>query len=208
MLDRLAAARVVAVVRVTRPGETAPVVAALAAGGLRAIELTWTSPDPATELAAAREVHGGDLLLGAGTLRTSEDVEQAVAAGADFLVSPHFEPGLCRAMIESGRLALPGVFTPSEVAAALGAGAEAIKLFPSSIGGIGHMKALLGPFPGLRVVPTGGVDSGNARAWLEAGAVAVGAGGELCPPEAIRQGRWDDLTDAARRFLDAVAAGA
>jgi 2-dehydro-3-deoxyphosphogluconate aldolase/(4S)-4-hydroxy-2-oxoglutarate aldolase len=205
-LDRLARARVVAVVRVEERGLTAPAVTALRAGGLGAIELTWTSPEPAAELAAARAAHGDELLLGAGTLRTPADVAAAIEAGADFLVSPHFEPALAAAMIDSGRLALPGVFTPTEVAAALDAGAEAVKLFPSSIGGIGHLKALLAPFPGLRVVPTGGVDSTNVAAWLAAGALAVGAGGELCPPQAIAAGRWDQLTEAAERFLAAARA--
>jgi 2-dehydro-3-deoxyphosphogluconate aldolase/(4S)-4-hydroxy-2-oxoglutarate aldolase len=203
-LDRLAQARVVAVVRVEAPGQAAPTVAALRAGGLEAIELTWTSPEPAAELAAARAAHGDELLLGAGTLRTPADVEAAIEAGADFLVSPHFEPALAAAMIDSKRLALPGVFTPTEVAAALDAGAEAVKLFPSSIGGIGHLKALLAPFPGLRVVPTGGVDSSNAAAWLAAGALAVGAGGELCSPQAIAEGRWDALSETAERFLAAA----
>ena len=203
-LERLRLARVIGVIRVGHPGETAPAVAALAAGGLRAIELTWISPDPAAELAAARAEHGPKLLLGAGTLRSAADVEAAVEAGADFLVSPHFEPRLCAAMIDSQRLALPGVFTPTEVAGALDAGAEAVKLFPSSTAGIAHMKALFGPFPGLRVVPTGGIGSTNAGEWLAAGAVAVGAGSELCPPASIAERRWDRLTESAENFLDAV----
>jgi 2-dehydro-3-deoxyphosphogluconate aldolase / (4S)-4-hydroxy-2-oxoglutarate aldolase len=206
-LERLAAARVIAVMRLERPGETAPVVAALREGGLEAIELAWTSPAPADELAAAREQHGPDLLLGAGTLRSADDVEAAIDAGADFLVSPHFEPELCRAMIGSGRLALPGVLSPSEVAAALAAGADAVKLFPSSLGGIAYMRALLGPFPGLRVVPTGGIGSHNAAEWLAAGAVAVAAGTELCPRDAVAAGRWDLLTESAGRFLAALAEG-
>ena len=203
-IERLARAKVIAVIRVERQGETAPAVAALAAGGLRAIELTWTSPEPAAELAAARAQHGEDLLLGAGTLRSANDVEAAVEAGADFLVSPHFERGLCEVMVASGRLALPGVFTPSEVAAALDAGADAVKLFPSSIGGVDHMKALRGPFPGLLVVPTGGITSANAAEWLTAGALAVGAASELCPPAAVAAAHWDELTAAAQGFLAAV----
>jgi 2-dehydro-3-deoxyphosphogluconate aldolase / (4S)-4-hydroxy-2-oxoglutarate aldolase len=203
-LDRLAAARAIAVVRVERADDTGPVVDALCRGGMTAIELTWTSPDAAAALAAAREQHGPELLLGAGTLRSPADVEEAVAAGADFVVSPHFEPGLCAAMVASGRLALPGVLTPTEVAAALDVGADAVKLFPSSLGGISHMKALWGPFPGLAVVPTGGIGRHNAAEWLAAGALAVGVGGELCPPEAIRSGHWDLLTERAADLLAAL----
>jgi 2-dehydro-3-deoxyphosphogluconate aldolase / (4S)-4-hydroxy-2-oxoglutarate aldolase len=203
-LERLRTARVIAVIRVTEPGTTAPAVAALANGGVRAIELTWSSPEPAAELAAARAEHGPELLLGAGTLRTPADVAEAVTAGADFLVSPHTEPRLLAAMVGSGRLALPGTFTPSEVTAALDAGAHAVKLFPASTGGIAHMKALFGPFPGLRVIPTGGIGSHTAAEWLAAGAVAVGAGSELCPPAVIAERRWERLSEAAARFLAAV----
>jgi 2-dehydro-3-deoxyphosphogluconate aldolase/(4S)-4-hydroxy-2-oxoglutarate aldolase len=200
-LDRLAAARAIAVVRVERAEDTAPVVDALRRGGMTAIELTWTTPEAATGLATAREEHGPELLLGAGTLRSTADVEEAVAAGADFVVSPHFEPELCAAMVASGRPALPGVLTPTEVAAALDAGANAVKLFPSSLGGISHMRALWGPFPGLAVVPTGGIGRHNAADWLAAGALAVGVGSELCPPEAIADGRWDLLTQRAADLL-------
>jgi 2-dehydro-3-deoxyphosphogluconate aldolase / (4S)-4-hydroxy-2-oxoglutarate aldolase len=203
-LERLREARVIAVVRVDEPGQTAPVVAALLEGGLRAIELTWTSPEPAAELAAARARHGPGLLLGAGTLRSAAEVHAAVGAGADFLVTPHLDSELLDAMLASGRLALPGVLTPTEVATALDSGAEAVKLFPSSLGGIEHMRALFGPFPGLAVVPTGGVREEKVRAWLEAGAVAVGASGELCPRAAVAEGRWGELTDAARRFVAAA----
>jgi 2-dehydro-3-deoxyphosphogluconate aldolase / (4S)-4-hydroxy-2-oxoglutarate aldolase len=206
-LRRLAEARVIAVIRVDRRGASADAARALRAGGLQAIELTWTSPEPAAELAAVREEHGAELLLGAGTLRSPAEVADAVAAGADFLVSPHFEPELCGAMIASGKLALPGAFTPSEIAAALAAGASAVKLFPASLGGVAHLRAVLAPFPGLRVVPTGGVDSANAAEWLAAGALAVGAGSELCPPAAIAAGNWAELTAAAERFRAAVGGG-
>jgi 2-dehydro-3-deoxyphosphogluconate aldolase / (4S)-4-hydroxy-2-oxoglutarate aldolase len=200
-LDRLAAARAIAVVRVERVDDSAPVVDALRRGGVSAIELTWTSPDAVKALAAAREQHGPELLLGAGTLRSLADVEEAVAAGADFVVSPHFEPELCSAMVASGRLALPGVLTPTEVAGALDAGAEAVKLFPSLLGGVSHMKALWGPFPGLPVVPTGGIGRHNAAEWLAAGALAVGVGAELCPPDAIADRRWDLLTERAAELI-------
>ncbi|MGH2986212.1 MAG: bifunctional 4-hydroxy-2-oxoglutarate aldolase/2-dehydro-3-deoxy-phosphogluconate aldolase, partial [Solirubrobacterales bacterium] len=151
------------------------------------------------ELAAVRERHGPELLLGAGTLRSVDDVEAAIGAGADCLVSPHFEPELCLAMIGSGRLALPGVLTPSEVAAALAAGAEAVKLFPSSLGGIAYMRALWGPFPGLRMVPTGGIGSHSAAEWLAAGAAAVAAGTEL--PAGCDRGRALGPADRGRRAL-------
>jgi len=204
-LPRLREARVIAVVRVEQPEQTAPAVAALHHGGLRAIEITWTSPAPAEELAAARERYGPGLLLGAGTLRAPTDVHAAVEAGADFLVSPHLDSRLLDAMLQTDRLALPGVLTPTEVARALDAGAQAVKLFPASLGGVEYMKALLDPFPELAVVPTGGVSEANVSEWLDAGALAVGASGRLCPRDAIAAGRWEELSEAAARF--AAAAG-
>src|SRR4029453_13240435 len=97
------------------------------------------------------------------------------------LVSPHVDPVLLDAMLASGRLTLPGVLTPSEVAGALRAGASAVKLFPASTVGVGHLRALLAPFPELQAVPTGGVTIATAREWLDAGAAAVGLGAELMP---------------------------
>jgi 2-dehydro-3-deoxyphosphogluconate aldolase/(4S)-4-hydroxy-2-oxoglutarate aldolase len=203
-LGELADARVIAVLRVSEAGRTGPAISALLDGGVRAVEVTWTSAEPAGELAAARAEHGDELLLGAGTLRTPGDVDAALEAGADFLVSPHFRADLYERMRGSGKLALPGVLTPTEVAAAMDAGADAVKLFPCSLGGVGYMKALLGPFPDLKVVPTGGVNAGNVAEWLTAGALAVGAAGELCPPAAIADGRWDELRQAARAFMRAA----
>jgi 2-dehydro-3-deoxyphosphogluconate aldolase/(4S)-4-hydroxy-2-oxoglutarate aldolase len=199
-LERLAGEQLVAVLRVERPGQTAPAVAALRDGGIAAIELTYTSPDTAAELAAARAAHGDAILLGAGTLRSAADVRTAAEAGADFLVSPHLDTGVLRAMTATGLLALPGVFTPTEVAAALEGGAEAVKLFPASSAGLAHLKALRGPLPRLRVVPTGGIGLDDVRDWLTAGSLAVGVGGELCRKDLIENGRWDELRELAARY--------
>jgi 2-dehydro-3-deoxyphosphogluconate aldolase/(4S)-4-hydroxy-2-oxoglutarate aldolase len=204
-LSRLRAAAVVAVVRADSADAAIRAAGALVAGGVRAIELTYTTPDAAAAVHAVRARH--DVLVGAGTLRTPGQVTEAVAAGAEFLVTPHLDRALLAAMIDSGRPAIPGVFTPSEVAAALHAGAPAVKLFPAATGGIAHLKALRGPFPDLAVVPTGGIGAGDVRAWLDAGAVAVGAGGELCPSALVREERWDELAATARAFL-AEAVGA
>jgi 2-dehydro-3-deoxyphosphogluconate aldolase/(4S)-4-hydroxy-2-oxoglutarate aldolase len=203
-LQPLRDARVLAVLRVEDAGHTGPAVAALVAGGMRAVELTFSSPGAAEELAAARRAHGTEVLFGAGTLRSVREVQAAVEAGADFLVSPHLSPRLLEAMLASGLPALPGVFTASEVAAALDGGARAVKLFPASIGGIGHLTALRGPFPDLLAVPTGGIREENVAAWLAAGALAVGVGGELCRRDLIERRRFDELAGLAERFSRAA----
>jgi 2-dehydro-3-deoxyphosphogluconate aldolase / (4S)-4-hydroxy-2-oxoglutarate aldolase len=206
-LQRLRDAAVVAVLRADSAAAAVAAADALAAGGMRALELTYTTPDAATAIREVRARHGADVLVGAGTIRTVAQVHESVEAGADFLVTPHLDPAVLGAMVASGRLALPGVFTPSEVATALDAGAPAVKLFPASTAGLGHLRALRGPFPGLEVVPTGGIGVGEVRAWLDAGAVAVGAGGELCPSALVRSGDWEALAATARAFL-AEAVGA
>jgi 2-dehydro-3-deoxyphosphogluconate aldolase/(4S)-4-hydroxy-2-oxoglutarate aldolase len=203
MIDRLREARVIAVLR-TPDGESAVRAAeALAAGGVRAIELTFTTPGAAEALRRARGLLPADVVVGAGTIRDRAQLDAALDAGAEFLVTPHLDRGLLAAMLESGRLALPGTFTPTEVAAALTAGATAVKLFPASAIGPSYLKGLRGPFPEVQVVPTGGIGPDDVRAWLEAGAIAVGAGSELCPPALVAEGRWDELSAAAERFLAA-----
>jgi 2-dehydro-3-deoxyphosphogluconate aldolase / (4S)-4-hydroxy-2-oxoglutarate aldolase len=169
---------------------------------VQAIELTFTTPNAAEAIAEARRQLEPELLLGAGTITESEHLEAAIEAGADFLVSPHLDTALLEAMVASGRLALPGVLTPSEVAAALRVGAAAVKLFPAASVGIAHMRALFGPFPGLQVVPTGGVSIETARAWLDAGAAAVGLGSELIP-KALRDAHaWDAVARNAALLLE------
>jgi len=204
-LARLRAARVVAVLRADSADAAVRAAAALVAAGVGALELTYTTPDAARAIRAVSTRHGDDVLVGAGTLRTVAQVHEAVDAGAEFLVTPHLDPPVLDAMVAGGTLAFPGVFTPSEVARALDGGATAVKLFPAATAGIGHLRALRGPFPGLEVMPTGGIGAADVGAWLDAGAVAVGAGGELCPSALVRAGQWPELTATARAFLDAAA---
>ena len=203
-LERLRAARIVAVLRADSAADAVGAAVALAEAGVRAVELTFTTPGAAHALREARERLPDDVLLGAGTIRTAGDLQAAVDAGAEFLVTPHLDVGLLGEMLASGVLTLPGIFTPSEAGVALSAGAEVVKLFPASTGGLGHLKALLGPFPELQVVPTGGIDATAAKRWLEAGVVAVGAGSELCPTAMVRTGEWDAVRAAAASFLAEV----
>jgi 2-dehydro-3-deoxyphosphogluconate aldolase/(4S)-4-hydroxy-2-oxoglutarate aldolase len=201
VIDRLREARIIAVLR-TPDGDSAVRAAeALSAGGVRAIELTFTTPGAADALRRARERLPDDVVVGAGTIRDRAQLEAALDAGAEFLVTPHLDRELLAAMLDSGRLALPGTFTATEVASALAAGAEAVKLFPASAVGPSYLKALRGPFPDVQVVPTGGIGPGDVRPWLDAGAIAVGAGGELCPSALVAAGRWDELSATAERFL-------
>jgi 2-dehydro-3-deoxyphosphogluconate aldolase / (4S)-4-hydroxy-2-oxoglutarate aldolase len=203
ILDRLRAARVIAVLRTPDPDSGVQAARALADGGVRAIELTFTTPGAEDAIRRARTELGDEVVVGAGTIRDRAQLDAAVAAGAAFLVTPHLDHALLEAMLATGRPALPGTLTPSEVAAALAAGAEAVKLFPASVVGPSYIGALRGPFPDVQVVPTGGIGPEDVQPWLDAGALAVGAGGELCPAALVEAGSWDELSAAAGRFLAA-----
>lgn len=172
-------------------------------GGVLGIEITFTTPDAHLAIRDLKEEHGDHILLGAGTVTTREQVEQAAEAGATFLVSPGCDPELLPAMLGTGLLVLPGTLTPSEVMLARRLGTQAVKLFPGSLGGPSYLKALRGPFPDLPFVPTGGVSLGNIADWFPAGAFAVGAGSALAPPSL--EGRDHcGMVENARRFAEAV----
>lgn len=202
--QRVHEAGLIAVVRADQAEQAVRVADALLAGGVWAIELTFTTPGAAGALAEVRARHGREVLLGAGTIREVAQVEAAVEAGVDFMVTAHLRSDVLAAMLASGIPFAPGVFTPSEVGQALDAGAQAVKLFPASTGGPVHLRALQGPFPGLQCIPTGGVDASNIHTWFAAGALAVGAGGELVPRTAIQAGDWDEITRRAKQFAEAT----
>jgi len=196
-------------VAVVRAGDAEGAVRAtdaLVAGGVRGIEITYTTPGAADAIATIAERHGDTVTLGAGTIRTRAQADEAVAAGARFLVSPGTRPELADAMRRTGAALLLGALTPSEVMAALDAGADIVKLFPAALGGPAYLSGLRGPFPEVAFCPTGGVNPTTIPAWLRAGAVALGAGSELCSRALIDAGDWDTIEANARLFADAVDA--
>lgn len=201
---RLEQAGIIAVVRADQPAQAVQVTKSLLDGGIRAIELTFTTPGVAEAMAEVRNTYGDAILLGAGTIREPAQVEAAVQAGADFLVSAYIRPDTLQVMLATGLPTLPGVFTPAEVGRALDAGAEAVKIFPASTAGPDHLRALRGPFPGLRVVPTGGIGLDNLQAWFAAGALAVGVGGEMVSRKLMQESRWDEITRQALQFVEAA----
>ena len=194
---------ILAVLRARSAGRAVVAGQALAKGSVTAIEVTCTVPN--APLAIARLAADDSLLVGAGTVLTPDQAAAAVHAGARFLVSPHLDDRVLDAADELGVPALPGVLTPTEVARAT-LRCSLVKLFPASMGGPRLLAALRGPFPDLAVVPTGGVDSGNLGDWLAAGAIAVGAGTDLCPPAAVEAGDAEALRGHAKRYVAALAA--
>lgn len=203
-LAPLRAATVVAVLRAPSAEAGIRATDALIAGGITGIEITYSTPDAPAVIREVRAQHGAGVYLGAGTVLDAAQAVEAVGAGAEFLVSPGTEPKLAAAMLGTGATVLSGALTPSEVMAALACGVHVVKLFPASLGGPAFLRALRGPFPHVCFVPTGGVDADNLSDWLAAGAVAVGAGGELCSATAMAAGDWDAITATARRFAAAA----
>jgi 2-dehydro-3-deoxyphosphogluconate aldolase / (4S)-4-hydroxy-2-oxoglutarate aldolase len=204
-LQRVQDLGLLAVVRGESRAAALEVVGALIEGGVLGIEVTFTTPEAPQVIRDLDEEYGDRILLGAGTVTTLEQVERSAEAGATFLVSPGTDPDLLPAMLGSGLLVLPGTLTPSEVMLARGLGAPAVKLFPGSSGGPSYLKALLGPFPDVPFVPTGGVSLENIADWFAAGALAVGAGGALAPPSLGGRDRGE-VAETARRFMEAVRA--
>jgi 2-dehydro-3-deoxyphosphogluconate aldolase / (4S)-4-hydroxy-2-oxoglutarate aldolase len=202
LADELRHRRVVAVLRADSAAAAAAAGRALAAGGVSALEVAFTTPDaPAAVRSLARDP---DLLVGAGTVLSADQARAAVAAGAAYLVAPNFDPAVADAADALAVPLLAGVLTPTEVARAAGR-CPLLKLFPASLGGPAYLRALRGPFPNLAFVPTGGVTAENATEWLAAGALAVGAGGDLCPADAIDAGDAGELSRRAAAYAAAVS---
>jgi len=204
ILARIHKLGLLAVLRGPSTELTVQMVRALVDGGVTGIEITYSTPEAAAVVTQLKEICGDRILLGMGTVTKVRQVEEALEAGAQFLVSPHGERKLAKAMRKSKLPFMMGALTPSEVVRVVKWGADAVKIFPGSLGGPAYMKSLRGPFPNIPMMPTGGVKVSNVGEWFAAGAVAVGAGSALCPAALAEDGRFDEITKRARDFVAAV----
>jgi 2-dehydro-3-deoxyphosphogluconate aldolase/(4S)-4-hydroxy-2-oxoglutarate aldolase len=192
VVERIRDERLVAILR--RVPDPDSVTDALARGGITVIEITLDSDDAAGTIARLRR--RGHVSVIAGTVRRPEQVDEAVEAGAEACVSPALVPEVLVRCRELGVPCVPGAFTPTEVERAWSLGAALVKLFPGSAGGPGYLRELVAPLSDVPLIVTGGIDATNARAFLDAGAVAVGAGSSLTGAE--------DVEAAARELVAAV----
>jgi 2-dehydro-3-deoxyphosphogluconate aldolase/(4S)-4-hydroxy-2-oxoglutarate aldolase len=202
-LDEIRRIGVIAVLRAPSEALALQTVDALVAGGVTGIEITYSTPNAADVVRSLDQLHGSRIVLGMGTLTRPEQVDEARSAGARFVVSPHTKAGLAEAMVASGLATMIGALSPTEIEDAYARGADIVKIFPASLVGPSYIKSLRGPFPDIPMMPSGGVSAANLGEWLEAGAVAVSAGGELCPIEWAAQGRFAEITARAREFVAA-----
>ena len=194
------------VLRARNAGQAHAVVQALLLGGINVVEVTMTVPGAVEVLAELKNEYGAKLLLGSGTVTTAAQAEATIDAGAEFVVSPSLHPAVIAVTKARGKISIPGALTPTEAITAWELGADYVKIFPcSAVGGAGYLKALLAPFPQLKLIPTGGVTLQNAASYFEAGARAVGVGGDLVNLAAIDQGTPETITDAARAWLKVIA---
>jgi len=204
---RIETVGVVPVIRAPSPELALLACEAILAGGISVFEITMTVPDAPAVIRALRTRLGGRALVGAGTVLDAADARACIEAGAEFIVSPGFDPATIAAAHDAGIAAMPGALTPTEVIAAWKAGADIVKIFPASaLGGASYLKALKGPLPQVKLMPTGGVNVNTAKDFLAAGAVALGVGSELVDIAAVKDGRAHVLTERAKEFVAAVAA--
>ncbi|HEV3164978.1 MAG TPA: bifunctional 4-hydroxy-2-oxoglutarate aldolase/2-dehydro-3-deoxy-phosphogluconate aldolase [Isosphaeraceae bacterium] len=203
-LKRIIDGGVVAVVRAESGSALVKVVQALAEGGVTAAEITFTVPDAIEVIGRVRREVGDAVVLGAGTVLDPETARAALLAGAEYLVAPTLNLDVIRMARRYDKVVMPGAFTPTEVLAAWEAGADVVKIFPAEVGGPAYLKALRGPLPQIRVMPTGGVDLNTAEVFLKAGACCLGVGSSLVEPKAVAAGDFGRIRDLAAQFAAIV----
>jgi len=204
VLKTLAQVGIIPVVRAKSAAVLADLAKALIAGGIPIAEVTLTVPGAIDGIRALKARFGKGLLVGVGSVTDARQAEDAMAAGAEFVVSPVTVPEVIDAARRRDTAVIPGAFTPTEIFHAWQLGADLVKVFPASVGGPAYFKAILAPMPFLKLMPTGGVDLETAGAFIKAGAVALGAGNALIDPKAVEKGDWTTITDLACRFRDEV----
>jgi 2-dehydro-3-deoxyphosphogluconate aldolase/(4S)-4-hydroxy-2-oxoglutarate aldolase len=203
-LSRILESGIVAVVRAEKGEQLLSVAEALLAGGVEAIEVTFTVPAAHRVIERVAEQLGDRILLGAGTVLDAETARIAILAGAQYVVAPNLNReviGVCR---RYSKPVMPGALTPTEIIAAWEAGADVVKIFPSELTGPAYLKAIHGPLPQIRLMPTGGVNLETATAFLQAGACALGVGSALVDTKLIAAGKFSEIEQRAKQFVAVV----
>ncbi|HUS90683.1 MAG TPA: bifunctional 4-hydroxy-2-oxoglutarate aldolase/2-dehydro-3-deoxy-phosphogluconate aldolase [Phycisphaerae bacterium] len=203
-VGRLCEKGIVAVVRAPSSDQLIEVAQALLRGGVDCIEITMTTPNALEVIAACREAVG-EAMIGVGSVLDAATAEAAIEAGAQFVVSPIFQPQIVDAAHAADLPAVPGCFTPTEILAATDAGADLVKVFPAGFFGAEYFKAILAPMPHLKLTPTGGVDLDTAAGFIAAGAVTLGVGSALVTKKALAEGNLGRIEHLAGQYVRIVA---
>lgn len=194
----------VAIIRASSSEQIVNVARALYEGGVDVLEVTFTVPNVLEIIAAVKKELGKNVLIGAGTVLDTETARAALLAGAEFIVSPTVNTGVIQLCKRYDKLSLPGAFTPTEILTAWEAGADIVKVFPADVGGPNYLKAIHGPLPQIRLLPTGGVDLTTIDAFFKAGACAVGLGSALVEKKAVDTGDVARIKTLAQQYVAAV----
>jgi len=205
-LERFIKTGIAAVIRAKSSADLMQVADAIKAGGVDVIELTMTTPNALQIIEQTASKYGDEVLIGAGTVLDAETCRLAILAGAEFIVGPCLDREMIEMAHRYDKLVMPGTFTPTEILQAWQWGADLIKVFPADILGPTFFKDVLGPLPQVRLVPTGGVDLNTAADFLKAGCVALCAGGALIDKKAVAEGRFEVITETARKFREIIDA--
>ena len=205
VLNRMINEGLIPVIRVTSASEATDVADAVKEGGVSFIEITMSVQGAIDVIKELTQKYKDEIIMGAGTVLDPETGRAALLAGAQFLVSPTLNLDLIQLGHRYSAVVIPGAMTPTEILTAWNAGADMVKVFPSAqLGGPEYIKALRGPLPQILLVPTGGVNLQNAGAFIKAGAAALGVGGELVDKKAIKEKKFQIITESTRAFLKTI----
>jgi 2-dehydro-3-deoxyphosphogluconate aldolase/(4S)-4-hydroxy-2-oxoglutarate aldolase len=205
VLNRMLDEGLVPVIRASSAAEAVDITDAIQAGGVSVIEITMTVPGAIETIRDLAKKYKDEILLGAGTILDTETGRAALLAGAQFIVSPTLNLDLIYMAHRYSAVIIPGAATPTEILTAWNAGADMVKVFPAAqLGGPAYLRAIRGPLPQVLLVPTGGVNVQNAGEFIKAGAVALGAGGELVDKKAVKEKKFEIITENTRAFLKAI----
>ena len=203
-LETILESGLVAVIRSDRSEGLVETANALAAGGVKALEVTLNTPGALKVISELAAVCKGNFVVGAGSVLDAESARAAILAGAEFLVAPNLNTVAIEVAKRYGKVICPGALTATEIVHAQQAGADIIKIFPASSFGPGYIKAILAPLSQVRLMPTGGIDLKNVADYFRAGASAVGVGGSLVNSNLIAKGDWPGITELARQHIQAI----
>jgi len=205
ILKEIFKVKVVAVLRINETEKLKNIIDALYTGGISVVEITMTVPNAIQQIEKMNEELDKNIVLGVGSVLNKSVAEEAIKAGAKYVVSPVLKKEIIETSHKYGVPAMPGCFSPTEIQTAYEYGADIIKVFPADLVGMSFFKSILAPLPHLKLMPTGGVSLTNACDWIKAGACAVGVGSALLDKKAISEGNYSKLTENAKLILNNIS---
>ncbi|NBJ71616.1 MULTISPECIES: bifunctional 4-hydroxy-2-oxoglutarate aldolase/2-dehydro-3-deoxy-phosphogluconate aldolase [Clostridia] len=204
VFNQLIKSGIIAVVRKINPTKTLYVIDSLVKGGITGVEITVDSENAFALMKEVKEKYGSDVIVGAGTVLNETAASKAIEAGAEFIFAPTLNKETIVTAKKHGKIAIPGVMTPTEIIRACEWGADAVKIFPASVLGSTFIKEVKAPLRDIPIIPTGGIDLENVVDYIRAGASAIGVGSSLLNKQYVEDNKWQALTDVAKQFVEIV----